>query len=401
MTLYGIHPVRHAAARRPTAARLKGACLAIACLAAACLFFARPARAHEFRPAILEITATAPGRFEVLWTPAPDMDRVQLAFPPTCAREPAEGRRFVLDCGPAGLAGQPLSAAGLAPLRDEVLVRLRDGASETTAMLNAARPSFVAPAPEAPPGAQPASSTDPPAGPPAFAGRSTLATISAFAATGAAHLLTGPDHVLFVIGLLLLVLRPGAPGAAPSAPRAAASRPSLIALVRAITAFTLAHSLTLALQVLGAVRLPPAPVEAAIALSVLLLARELARTPDLAAARALAPSAEPATSPAPASLTARRPWLAAFAFGLLHGLGFAGGLSALQVPDAQILAALLGFNVGLEAAQLALVAAALLAGRALVPLAPRLPRWSPLAPAYAIGAAAAFWTLQRVAAFWA
>ena len=370
---------------RPAARALAAACLTAASL----FFFARPARAHEFRPAILEVTSAGAGRFDVTWTPAPDMDRVQIVFPPSCARDPDEGRRFLLDCGPPGLAGQTLSATGLAPLRDEVLVRLRLEGTETTALLTAARPSLALPAadPASPP--LPASSPFP-----------------TFVVTGAAHLLTGPDHILFVLGLLLLVLRRADPiGASPSRTHAAA-------LLRAITAFTVAHSLTLALQVLGAVRLPPAPVEAAIALSVLLLARELTRapghapTPAPSPTPALADSPAPGASPDPASLTARRPWAAAFVFGLLHGLGFAGGLSVLRVPDSQIPAALLGFNVGLELAQLALVAAVLLAARALrtgllAPRIARLPRWTLRAPAYGIGVAAAFWTLQRIAAFWA
>jgi hypothetical protein len=286
----------------------------------------------------------------------------------------------------AGLAGQTLSATGLAPLRDEVLVRLRLEGAETTALLTAARPSLVVPGAAPSLTAQIASQNDAPPSPSAAAGRSTLTALSTFAATGAAHLLTGPDHVLFVLGLLLLVLGRGAPiGASPSRAHAAA-------LLRAVTAFTLAHSLTLALQVLGAVRLPPAPVEAAIALSVLLLARELAGSSAPAPTPEQAPAPHQAPSPESASLTRRRPWLAALVFGLLHGLGFAGGLSALRVPDSQIPAALLGFNVGLEAAQLALVAAALLAARALragflAPRIARLPRWTLRAPAYGIGVA--------------
>jgi hypothetical protein len=149
-----------------------------------------------------------------------------------------------------------------------------------------------------------------------------------------------------------------------------------------VTAFTAAHSLSLALQVLGAVRLPPAPVEAAIALSVLYLAREILRP------------AEDAT------LAQRRPYVVTFGFGLLHGLGFAGGLTAMQVPRAEVPAALLGFNVGLEIAQVALVLAALAVGWALGPAWARLPAWTRRAPAYSLGAAAAFWLFTRTAALW-
>jgi hydrogenase/urease accessory protein HupE len=159
-------------------------------------------------------------------------------------------------------------------------------------------------------------------------GRAATSAIASYALAGAAHLVTGLDHVLFLIGLLLLVKRARA-------------------LFFAVTAFTAAHSLSLALQVLGAVRLPPAPVEAAIALSVLFVARELLRPPDRR------------------TLAQRRPYVVTFAFGLLHGLGFAGGLAAMEVPRAEVPAALFGFNIGLEAAQIGLVLVALAVGRAL------------------------------------
>ncbi len=340
-----------------------------------------PARAHEFRPGSLDITAVGNGRYEVTWSPAPDADRSQIVFPPSCARDAGtpSARRFLLDCGPAGLAGSAVAVTGLAPLRDEVVVRLRlEGGAELTAMLGAARPSLDVPA--------------------APADRGPLATILSYAAAGAGHLLTGLDHVAFVLGLLLLVRRTSA-------------------LVRAVTAFTLAHSLTLALQVLGAVKLPPAPVEAAIALSVLLLAREILRAPTPEPAKELATPAHiadaeppsgtepPATPPHPATPAARgawqtRPWIAAFGFGLLHGLGFAGGLASFHLDRGQIAAALFGFNLGLEAAQIALILVALALARALRPLVTRSPAWTHRVLAYSLGGAAAFWLLQRTLTFW-
>lgn len=335
-----------------------------------------PARAHEFRPGSLDITAVGNGRYEVTWSPAPDTDRSQIVFPPSCARDAAatpSARRFLLDCGPAGLAGGSVAVTGLAPLRDEVVVRLRlEGGAELTAMLGAAHPSLDVPA--------------------APADRGTLATILSYAAAGAGHLITGLDHVAFVLGLLLLVR-------------------STSALVRAVTAFTLAHSLTLALQVLGAVKLPPAPVEAAIALSVLLLAREILRAPTPEPAKELATPAhtadaeppsgtEPPATPAARGAWQTRPWIAAFGFGLLHGLGFAGGLASFHLDRGQIAAALLGFNLGLEAAQIALILVALALARALRPLVTRSPAWTRSVPAYSLGAAAAFWLLSRTLAFW-
>lgn len=327
-----------------------------AAVLAAALALAGGARAHEFRPALLDVTELGAGRFEVAWVAAPGASLVRPVFPPHCTREAAGSlsRRYFLDCGAQGLAGHSVRVSGLAPLRDEVLFRWHPVAgAEATAMLSAARPAFALPEVAA-------------AGAPS-------ATLASYVVTGAAHLLTGLDHVLFLLGLLLLVHRRGGTGHEP--------RKALAPLVRAVTAFTLAHSLTLALQVLGAVQLAPAPVEAAIALSILLLGRELLRPPS-----------EP-------TLVQRRPWLAAFAFGLLHGLGFAGGLAALRLSPAQIPAALLGFNLGLEAAQLGLVAVALLLARALGAHVARWPSWTHRVPAYAIGTVATFWLLQRTSSF--
>lgn len=359
-------PLRTSArSQRARAIARRGALL----LALAAALVQAPALAHEFLPGSLTVTAAGQGRYDVAWSPPPGAPRSQPVFPPRCARSPAGAGepRFALDCGPGGLEGSALTVTGLAPLRDEVFVRVHLGGADLTATLDAARPSLEIP--------------------PASAPRSTLSTITSFAATGAAHLLTGPDHVLFVLGLLLLVRRARA-------------------LVRAITTFTIAHSLTLALQVLGAIDLPPAPVEAAIALSVLFLAREILR-------------------PGP-TLARRRPWIAALAFGLLHGLGFAGALASQGVPRSALPAALFGFNVGLEIAQLALVLAAVAIARAARLLAPRGPtpdgaqppkslpaqppktapaRPSPSGaiaralPAYALGIVATFWLLSRAAAF--
>jgi hypothetical protein len=181
---------------------------------------------------------------------------------------------------------------------------------------------------------------------------------------GVEHILFGIDHLLFVLGLILLV-----GGLGP--------------LMKTITAFTLAHSITLGLATLGVVRIPQAPVEAVIALSIVFLAAELVRQ-----------------GRGETGLTARRPWLVAFAFGLLHGLGFAGALSDVGLPPGDVPSALLLFNVGVEAGQLAFVVAALALVRAVQSLP--APAWRRLegVSAYAIGSLAAFWVMQRISGFW-
>jgi hypothetical protein len=181
---------------------------------------------------------------------------------------------------------------------------------------------------------------------------------------GAEHILLGVDHLLFVLGLLLLVR-----GLAP--------------LVKTITAFTLAHSVTLAASVLGYIPLDRAPIEAAIALSIVLLAREI-----VVADRGLV------------HLTHRKPWLVAFVFGLLHGLGFAGALGEIGLPPSAIPTALLFFNLGVEVGQLAFVFAmlavyGLLRGR----LERLLPRGRPVL-GYGLGALATLWLFERLPAVW-
>ncbi len=188
-------------------------------------------------------------------------------------------------------------------------------------------------------------------------------TFARYLRLGAEHLATGLDHLLFLLALALLVAR----GARRT------ERPAARALLVAITGFTLGHSLTLALRVLAGASLPSAPVEACVALSIVLLASELARPPR-------------------DTLTQRYPGAVAAALGLVHGLGFAGALGELGWPEGGALEALAGFNLGLEAAQLAAVAAAYPLVRLLVA------REAERVPAYAIGAIAAAWTIERLAA---
>ena len=172
---------------------------------------------------------------------------------------------------------------------------------------------------------------------------------------------TGIDHLLFVLGLLLIVS-------------------GRWTLLKTITAFTIAHSITLAIATLGYATAPGPPLNAAIALSILFLGPEIVRVWR-----------------GQTSFTIRHPWVVAFAFGLLHGFGFASGLTINGLPSSEIPVALLLFNVGVEIGQLFFVAIILLLERSFRILEVRWPRWAEALPAYTVGGLGAFWTIQRVA----
>lgn len=185
---------------------------------------------------------------------------------------------------------------------------------------------------------------------------------SRYTVLGFEHILEGIDHLLFVLALMIVVQQGWR-------------------LVKTITAFTVAHSLTLALATFGYVKLPSAPVEAAIALSIVFLCAEI-----VYAARGRK------------GLTYAYPWVVAFAFGLLHGLGFAGALSEIGLPPPEIPIALLFFNIGVELGQLAFVAVIISALWLLAMVGVGAPKWATLAPAYVIGTVATYWFLERTSA---
>jgi hydrogenase/urease accessory protein HupE len=336
--------------RRPRAARALWLALPLVALS-----LAQGAAAHDARPAYLQIQEIAPGRYEVLWrTPVLSGMRlpVSLRLPEALrgVTEPAVQElsdslveRRVVEAAPGALAGIRVEFPGLEATITDVLVRvaLLDGRRSTT-LVRPSRP-FVELA-EA---------------------RGSLAVAGAYVAHGIEHILLGVDHLLFVLALILIVRSPRA-------------------LLWTITAFTLAHSITLALATLGVVHVPGPPVEAAIALSILLLAAEILRmlrgTP---------------------SLTARWPWVVAFCFGLLHGFGFAGALTAVGLPPGDVPLALLSFNAGVELGQLAFVAA-VFGALALVRrgwAVSELERHALPATAYGIGILAAYWFFERLASF--
>jgi hydrogenase/urease accessory protein HupE len=185
--------------------------------------------------------------------------------------------------------------------------------------------------------------------------------VLAYLYLGIEHILLGIDHLLFVLGLLLIVR-------------------DRWMLVKTVTAFTIAHSLTLAVATFGVAQIAAAPLNAAIALSILFLGPEIVRTWR-----------------GETSFTIRHPWVVAFAFGLLHGFGFASGLAALGLPQGEIPLALLLFNVGVEIGQLAFVIVVILLERSFRLLEIHWPRVVEQLPGYLVGTLGAFWTIQRVA----
>ena len=323
---------------------------ALALLVAALVLGPRPAFAHESRPAYLELKETAPGRFSVLWrTPVlagmrlPIVlhipDDVRDVTPPT-VEELADSlvERREIDAGPDGLAGRRIEFVGLQLLITDVLVRvqLHDGRSWTT-IARGSQP-WVEIAAE----------------------QTWLGVAGSYVALGVRHILYGADHLLFVLGLLLIVS-------------------DRWMLLKTVTAFTLAHSITLAIATLGWAQPPELPLDAAIALSILCLGPEIVRVWR-----------------GETSFTIRHPWVVAFAFGLLHGFGFAGALTSAGLPRADLPLALLSFNAGVEIGQLGFVALILALERSFRRLDVRWPRWVQLLPGYAVGSLGAFWTVQRV-----
>lgn len=312
------------------------------------------ARAHDARPAYLQIDAETAQRYQLLWRRPvlagmplavalrlPD-DARTLGQPTVQESQGALTERRTIEL-PGGLAGRRIDFVGLETTITDVLVRVQriDGAS-TTALVSGSRPWLE---------------IQPP--------RGALATGAVYVRHGIEHILLGYDHLLFVLALCLLVR----------------SRRVLLAT---ITAFTVAHSITLAFAALGAVCVPIQPVEASIAFSIVLLAREVL-----------------GTQRGRDNLTVRRPWVVAFCFGLLHGFGFASALVEVGLPPGDVPLALFSFNVGVELGQLAFVSVVLalyqLALRVRLPAGAR--SFVRPATAWAIGALASFWFFERLGAF--
>jgi hydrogenase/urease accessory protein HupE len=316
-----------------------------------------PARADEFKPGYLQLTQLDHETYDVLWKiPAIDETttlKVKPQFPD--GTEVLTQVRSTFSRGitvqrwrirvPDGLDGKAIVFSQLSETRIDVLARLvrLDGTVQLERILPV-HPSFVG---------------RPSPGP--------LEVVTTYTILGIEHILSGFDHLLFVLALVLLV-------------------PGTRRLLVTITAFTAAHSLTLAGATLGWVHVPGAPVEASIALSIVFVASEIVHMRQ-----------------GRTSVTQSYPWLVAFIFGLLHGFGFAGALAEVGLPQSSIPIALLFFNVGVEIGQLLFVAAVLtviaVGWRAGQRVRLSQPPWLWRVAPYAIGALASFWLVERIAAF--
>jgi hydrogenase/urease accessory protein HupE len=316
-----------------------------------------PASADEFKPAYLQLTQVDKATWDVLWKlPALDENtplKLSPVFAPDITTVGEKHRNFANGAvvqrwrirAEGGLAGRAIEFPNLPDQRIEVLVRLvRLDGTVQLARPQAAQPRFVP--------------TDSPG---------NFEVARTYTLLGIHHILSGVDHLLFVLSLMLLT-------------------GSTRRLIWTVTAFTLAHSITLALATLGVIHVPGPPVEALIALSIVFVAAEV-----IQARRGHA------------GLSKRYPWIIAFCFGLLHGLGFAGALAEVGLPPRSIPTALLFFNVGVEIGQLmfiAFVLAVVAAGRWLqARLRLPMPRWLWQVPPYAIGGLASYWVFERLAAF--
>jgi hydrogenase/urease accessory protein HupE len=307
--------------------------------------------AHEVRPAYLELRQTDAGMYAVLWK-VPAIGEMRLSihprFPENCKPvgevtsfrgRDSYAEHINIECS-GGLNGRTIAIDGLSATMTDVLVRMES--TDGTTWTQRLKPSVPA------------------AMIPKIASR--VQTAGVYLKLGVEHILSGVDHLMFVLALIILT-------------------PGGWKLVKTVTAFTLSHSVTLTAATLGFVHVQQRSVEAVIALSIVFVATEIVKV-----RRGVK------------SVTASTPWMVAFSFGLIHGLGFAGGLSDAGLPALHIPTALLFFSLGVESGHFLFIGAVLL----LIAFARRsdlpVPRWTPLVPTYAIGGIAMFWVIQRLIA---
>lgn len=316
------------------------------------LFYPKFGWSHEVRPGYLQLIQVNDTTYHMYWK-VPRMGeripKIQPQFSGNVEAEylenPKQIQGFALYSyiltSKDKIAGKTLKINGLRKTLIDVLVNIEYSNDEkVTFMLQPDRDSMIIP------------------------GKTTTAqVIKTYSILGIEHILSGIDHLLFVLALILITR-------------------GKWKIVKTITAFTLAHSITLSLAVLGYVNFPSAPVEAVIALSIVFLAIELLT---------LINKKE--------TLTSKKPWLVAFTFGLLHGFGFAGALSDIGLPQNDIPFALGFFNVGVELGQLVFVIAVLTVIK-ILSIKKDWPMYTKKIPAYAIGSVAAFWMIERIINFW-
>lgn len=317
-------------------------------LAALTTLAALPARADELRPGYLEFTQQDASHWKLVWK-APVLGglatRTRPAFPQFCTQSPPQARveglvlvaESRLTCS-QDLAGSKVGLSGMDAAFTDALLRVAPlNRPVQAARLTQDRAMIeVATVPDG------------------------WEVARSYFVLGVIHILEGYDHLLFVIALVLLIGRLGM-------------------VVKAATAFTVAHSITLIGSTLGLVGLAQAPVEALIALSIVFLAVEIIKQ-----------------DPAHPNLAERAPWIVAFLFGLIHGFGFAGALREIGLPESDVPTALLTFNLGVEAGQLVIVAVVLAAIALVSRMAPRALRPATMTATYAIGITASFWFIERV-----
>ena len=309
-------------------------------------------KAHEIRPAYLQIIQVSETSYEVFWK-VPSMGdavpRIQPVFPKSFVIEtlknpnqiPGSVIYYYSLSSDESLRGKELYIKGLNKTLIDVLVTITYLNDEkATFMLQADKDSQIIPGQT-----------------------SSYDVVKTYTVLGIEHILLGIDHLLFVLALILITR-------------------GKWKIIKTITAFTLAHSITLSLAALGYVSFPGAPVEAVIALSIVFLAMEILKNLK-----------------GEATLTSRKPWIVAFTFGLLHGFGFAGALSEIGLPQQDIPLALAFFNVGVEIGQIIFVIVVLLLLK-ILNLKKKWPAYVKKIPAYAIGSIAAFWMIQRIVRFW-
>ena len=318
-------------------------------LLALCLsIVALPAQADELRPGYLEFTQLNQTEWKLVWK-APVIGglatRSRPAFPPFCTQSAPQARveglvliaESRLSCS-RELAGSQVGLSGMDATFTDALLRVAPLSRPVQAARLTQNQAMV----------EVATVPD------------SWEVARSYFVLGVIHILEGYDHLLFVIALVLLIRQP-------------------MMVVKAATAFTLAHSITLVGSTLGLVGLAQAPVEALIALSIVFLAVEIVkRDPD-----------HP-------NLAERAPWIVAFLFGLIHGFGFAGALREIGLPESDVPTALLAFNLGVEAGQLVIIAAVLAALELLRRFAPKALDPATLTATYAIGITSSFWFIERL-----